>query len=533
MLKIFQKLKSSNIFFRLAALLSALILFSLLGGISFFLGQKFFDRGKVVNLLPNENTLALIDFSLDPSPSLKKILSGKNNKLLPSWQKLFNDNIDWLMTETTNQSEFLLQESININKKMEWLNKTAHLAFLLEEDLFVQTDILKKKKIAPVVFLSIRNFPAASAYFTSLDFAGEKLNEQDIQGIKIYNFPKSQNLYFFRIGNFLILTSDIKVIGEIITVSKNNKKALASNPDYYRVRSRLPTGDIMVFLNTQLFWQIPSNSKENGKKITEQTNLNLTWATKTLLHLIFSPINFLGLTILGEKEGVRLIATIAIAPNAINEEISFFPKTPKYESTLKDFAPSDTALFISNFNLTGKIKYLSEQLKNRTPALENFFSDSTNLNLQEKTNTFDINSKKNLTFLNWLQNECAILLNRNGAITLLASANNLNENDLKSWLENLQIILDNYLFQNPNQTFNTSINSHKSTIEEIKFENIKIYKLSIVAKNNIFTAILPEKNILLISTNLETIKNSLTLADNSKNALSQNSTFQKTSAKTR
>ncbi len=223
---------------KFAGLIIGLIGIFLLLFVVFYSVSRFLRPADLASLLPEDSTIALAQFNIDP----------KHEQV----QRFYN-SLNQYEVFHPNSIRNLINEKFDLNYEEQaehWINRQAGFALMeknqqegeFEVVFFVET----KDKNETKNFLESRGLASKDDYLITDEYNGSE----------IYRYALSQTFNFAFINNYLVLADNEDVIKSIVDASNNSDKRLEANDKYQKVRQNLPIScitfayaDIDKFIN--------------------------------------------------------------------------------------------------------------------------------------------------------------------------------------------------------------------------------------------------------------------------------------------
>ncbi len=339
-----QKLTWKN---RLAAILLLAIGAFVLIFVATFLFGKFFKPQALADLLPEKNTVALIEINTDSADDQVKQVSNLLKKY-PVYQR---ENLIQLLNTST---------LFNFEKNIEpWLGRKIGLAFL--------SDTQKQISFEPVLFVESRNHEQTLSFLTG---SNPNITSTEYKGIKIYSGVDTvnvifQNQKFAFINNYLVLTEKQSTLENLIKVSKGEEKRLADEDTYRRIANNLPQGSLVFgYYNTgkiiETLLSDPEYLAKNGREIA---------ALRPFIDLFAAE----GFTVFAQEKKLNGQIYTSLNREKITEQ-GFMSFQEKYRGELLKYITSEPVLLVGGHDLVTELSRLETVFKTGTKASSAIFN---------------------------------------------------------------------------------------------------------------------------------------------------------------
>ena len=202
-----------------------------------------------------------------------------------------------------------------------------------------------------LLFFRTRSKADAIKYFENLGVKGEKLTVIGGKKNAIYTYPQSNSFAFSFTGPYLFISEDIGVLKVIHSVAEQGGLSLYDDPQYQKSLANLPRGTWgKGYLNIQM----------------------LRFAPNTPLSNITSPlkniINHFALTIKKQQNGFHFNSLLSIDPTLLSLNKGY-ADTTRFAYSLADFIGSkNLAAYIGGANLADEWENTLVTISNLNPA---------------------------------------------------------------------------------------------------------------------------------------------------------------------
>jgi len=178
---------------------------------------RFYRYSSLARFLPQENTLGFVEYQYNPA-YLEKI--GIDSKLLSSYLES-NYNIKFSDLET-------------------WFNGQIGGSVHLIDNSPVYT-----------VFIGTNSPNNTIKFFSNLGFENEELEITSYKNFNVYTFPYSQNFYFVFLSNYVVVSDHQEIIYSILDSTVDYDLSLMNNSNYQKLMTNLPRhSDFFSYLNS-------------------------------------------------------------------------------------------------------------------------------------------------------------------------------------------------------------------------------------------------------------------------------------------
>jgi hypothetical protein len=304
--------------------------------IGYFLFGKFFRPQYLAELLPAQETVAVLEINVDGSSSQPRLFYELMKKY-PVYQQ------EGLIK--------LLHLIIPVDYKKEiepWLGRHAGLALLHYESGF-----------QPIIFIESRdhNLTLQSLKNATLSQAKDEVVSSDYKGYKVYTFSMSHSFEFTFINNYLVIANEDKTLNKLIDLFASQQTRLNDDPEYRKVANNLPQGGLAAgYVNYQkLFEAMASDPKFTAQKGQDYL------ALKPFLNLFTAE----GISVFAEKNRFVAQTFTSINKKVLGKD-NFLTYNEKYEGKLLSLANENPILFAGGHDLTKELNRIKDIFKSST-----------------------------------------------------------------------------------------------------------------------------------------------------------------------
>jgi hypothetical protein len=347
----------------------ALIMLTILITVGYLLFQKAFQPSPIAKLLPEENTIAIIEIN-----------SNFDHNQLTKTFKLLEDHSSYSKEKLIKyiENKFL----INYEEEIEpWLGRVIGCAVIKSPTREDTIDI--------IYFAEVFSQTSAMQYIKK---QGSETNYLD-QTIYIASNGKSKTL----IGDYLFFANNSDAIKELIDFNNSSSTTLYDSSSYRRIDDNMPLSKTAFFYVN--FNQITDNFFYEFPIFTEK-GLSIEMV-KPLLNLFESE----GLSLIALDDKFALQSFLSLNREALKDN-EYLSQKQKYKADLTKYIPSDAVAFWGGENLEYQIKRLLEALSEDSETITVF-----NIILQNYTQKyFGPEVDFNRDILPLFENEFAIAL---------------------------------------------------------------------------------------------------------------------------
>lgn len=320
---------------RLTGIFLVMLALVLVSTFAFFYLQKISQREKLAGLLPADRTVALLEFNMEP---------GRQDA---------RQTLDLLLqNQSINQFSSFVQSLIPFREQFEkWFSGRGGFAMLTTPDA---------QDLRAAIFLGVKDPVAAEAWIESLllDPNGDALLDEDYYGQKLISFKKGQSMQILWTKEFLVLSEDKEILQAVAQTVAGSLTSLREIPSYNQLSSALPEQNLgFGYLDRGRLLQ------------TLARNEQFLSGRLALFKLYFPLINLVG------TEGVALrLSTgpggqpVLIArhlslfrPSALSDR-TLFETGYFYDGKLEKYAPSDSLFLVGGSNLLAQKNKLQNYL---------------------------------------------------------------------------------------------------------------------------------------------------------------------------
>ena len=311
-----------------------------------FLFGKFFRPQSLAELLPADETLAFVEINVDGSDSQ----TGQFYDLLKRYPVYQAENVIKLINYLipvdyrTNIEPWLGRRMGAAVIKIE--NKMDFAFFVESRDQNKTLEILKKQ---------------------AMEKFNDELVTSDRNGINVYSYKFSHSLNFIFLNNYLVASSNDKILDKLIESYVKNSAKVSADSDFQKVSNNLPHGGLaFAFVNLNKYYDAmgsdPAFVAQKGRYFS---------ALKPFLSMFKAE----GLSVFSEKDKFVAQTFTSIngdSPQTQNGNYITFDK--KYQGKLLDFANEVPVFVAGGQDLTRELNRMEEIFKSGANASSMIFN---------------------------------------------------------------------------------------------------------------------------------------------------------------
>jgi len=310
--------------------------------IGLFLFGKFFRPEALAEILPQDESVAVLELNTDgASDQIKQFYDTLKN--YPVYQK---NNIEGLMNTLLN---------MDFAKDVEpWLGRKIGIALIKFQPAGASTE--NGMILNPVVFIESRDHEITIEKLKARALQESKLDlvYTEYQGFKLYSYTSTGRFHFVFINNYLVIAKDEETIKFLIDQFSKGKK-LADDESYMKVANNLPPNNVAFgYIDyVKLFDAILHN---DPKFVAEKGQDYL--ALKPFISLFKAD----GVVVVAEKGKLVAQEYTLMDKQQFGDE-GFLTYNDKYDGKLLSLANPDLVMLAGGHDLTKEIKRLQELFK--------------------------------------------------------------------------------------------------------------------------------------------------------------------------
>lgn len=312
--------------------------------IGYFLFGKYFNPQDLAEILPANNTVATIEFNIDPGHNQPQQFMELMSKY-PAYQK---ENIISLMN---------ILFPVNYEDEISpWLGRKVGLA------LYSGTELKNGSGLMPIFFVESRDHGRTDAFFSERTMAGENITTTDYNGYKISEFTVSQPISYTYINNYLVFTEDQVLLKDYLDSLNSGEERLINDANYRKVANNMPQGSlIFAYVDFDKLFEVLS---------ADQTFIAQKGQDLLALRPFISIFKAEGLTVFVDKNRFSAQTFTAIDNEALDGE-NYITFNEKYQGELLDLASDDLIFLAGGHDMTKELNRLEDIFKSgtKTPAL--------------------------------------------------------------------------------------------------------------------------------------------------------------------
>lgn len=312
--------------------------------IGYFLFGKFFSPQDLAEILPAKNTVAIIEFNIDPGHSQPRQFMELMSKY-PAYKK---ENIISLMN---------VLFPVNYEDEISpWLGRKVGFA------LYSGTEPENGSGLNPIFFIESRDHGRTDLFFSERTLAGEEIKTTDYSGYKISEFTISQPISYTYVNNYLVVTEDTELLKNYLDSLNSGEERLNVDANYRKVANNMPSGSlIFAYADFDKLFNVLS---------LDQTFIAQKGQDLLALRPFISIFKAEGLTVFIEKNRFSAQTFTAIDNEALDGE-NYITFNEKYQGELLDLAAEDLIFLAGGHDLEKELNRLEDIFKSgtKTPAL--------------------------------------------------------------------------------------------------------------------------------------------------------------------
>lgn len=315
--------------------------------IGIFLFTKIFRPQSLAELIPEEESIAVLEINVDGSHSQVKQFF-ETLQAYPVYQ------INGINSIVDTVSPFETGEALQ-----EWVGRKAGLALVKEEED-------GEKNIVPVFFVETKDQNGTVQYLQNLaaGASGDELIKKPYAGHEIYSYKVGQNFVYTFLNSYLVYTENEDTIKLLIDNRSNDKPRLSDSANYRKVANNLaPDGLIFGYVDLNRMFEYLSESPAFIAQKGED-------------YLAFRPFIGLfkaeGISVFAEKDHFKAQVFTSLDTEKLDGE-SYITYSEKYQGMLLPYVQQSPILVASGHDLTKELNRLEDIFSSGTNASSAIF----------------------------------------------------------------------------------------------------------------------------------------------------------------
>jgi hypothetical protein len=315
--------------------------------IGIFLFSKIFRPQSLAELVPEEESIAVLEINVDSGHSQVKQFFETLGEY-PVYQKNgINSLVDTI-------SPFETGEALE-----EWAGRKAGIVLMKEEKD-------GEKNIIPVFFVETKDQNKTVQYLQNLaaGASGDELIKKPYSGHEIYSYKVGQNFVYTFLNSYLVYTENEDTIKLLIDNRSNDKPRLSDSANYRKVANNLaPDSLIFGYVDLHRMFDYLSSSPAF---IAQRGQDYL--AMRPFIGLFKAE----GISVFAEKEHFRAQVFTSLDTEKLDGE-TYITYSEKYQGSLLSYVQQSPVLIASGHNLTKELNRLEDIFSSGTNASSAIF----------------------------------------------------------------------------------------------------------------------------------------------------------------
>ncbi len=326
-------IKKENFRKRLVGLLIGLVGIFLLLFVIFYTVSRVFRPADFAEMLPKENTIALMQINVNNGHEQVRRFYNALNKF---------------ETYHPNSIENMMNEQLDINYENDikpWLNRQIGFAVLKKDNNESLYDM--------VYFFETKNIAETKSFMESrgLESQDDYLLNDEYKGSEIYRYALSQSYNFVFLNNYMIVSENQGALKQIVDTHNDKDLRLIESPEYQKISQNLP-------ITTLLFGYVDVAKLVDYLKTNEEF-----MADKGMDLLAFEPFlkiyKSYGVTGMIENHNFA-VQTFTTLDKGYLDGKDLLNFDSKFQAEFLQLLPDDVKAYAGGMNLTKQFQRYSE-----------------------------------------------------------------------------------------------------------------------------------------------------------------------------